>query len=402
MQINQKSFNKVLFVGTGGGNDVFSTILAALSLRAEGFTWESCDIAGVLSPFHKHTGKVPQFNPEVREKQFKVKQITADSKRFIVTAQTKKEIKFVDAVVAKMVTKSSTLRESGINIGQVLGLPLFGGTELLAQCFTYYATLYDFIILVDVGGDIFYSGAADHHVLSPMFDAMVLRAFVNSGAPGILFEAGPGTDGEIGPEALEDALTHAGATSFPLQESVMNQWEALYQKWVAPVRTGRTVPVTIQGFNATEPEISLEYYARAHQGEERAYAYFTQRINTELCKKFFLLDPSKIENPFAVDCHDPMDWFDKTQAKLQPTNCEANLEFFRKREKFYQFLTPSPLFRPDERMKLLENGFKRMLSGECHFSLMLKHDWEAVSRAWPQIEVEARKRNGLVILKPKK
>src|SRR5437868_1843907 len=98
MKINH---DRILFLGIGGGNDVFSCILAMLSLREIGWTWNSCAIAGVLSPFHKHTGMHTRYH--------QVLEISAISKRHVVRNDRTIKIGFVDSIVAELVQKEKNL-----------------------------------------------------------------------------------------------------------------------------------------------------------------------------------------------------------------------------------------------------------------------------------------------------
>lgn len=365
-------YNRILFVGTGGGNDVYSAILALMQLKHDGWSWNHCDIAGVLSPFHLHTGPYAYSS-----KHYPVKHITEQSKRSIVTKKETTEIKFVDAAVAKLVAHNPDL-----GISKVLGIPLDRGTVFLKELFTMWKKKYDFIVLVDVGGDILYRGKHDTHVLSPMFDAMVLKAFVQSGAQGILFEAGPGTDGELEPEALRSTLEKLHPQVLPLAHSVVSKWDHLYKEWVAPVRRGRTVPVTIEAFNSVKRILSLEYRARGHMGTQKYYEHFIQNIDTGLCKSYYLIKPKDIVNPFAVACSGPFQWFLKTQVAQQHTNCEVNLEVLHHKGKYFHFLTPSPLFLHGKRVQMIEYGLSRLKEGHSDHALIFADDWEQLNNSY--------------------
>lgn len=363
--MENKKFDNVLFIGTGGGNDVFSTVLAALSLQKLDWSWNQCSFAGVLSPFHSHT--------LVDYKTKEIKVINTYSTRKVVRKNDEFQIGFVDTAVADMV--------KNLNIAKcqrIFGLSLLQGTQGLTDSFKALTKDFDYIVLVDVGGDIFYRGKQDAHVLSPMFDAMVLKAFVDSGVDGILFEAGPGTDGELEPEALEEVLKQTKAQPFPVESSVINEWNDLYQKWIAPIRTGRTVPVTIEAFNSKDDYLEMTYRARAHIGKQRLYAEFPHRISTRLCKQFFLINPKEIKNPFAVSCSSPLDWFIKTQVEQHKTNCEVNLEYFKHDGKLYQFLTPSVLFPPHDRMSLIKKGLDDLISRNYDIAILFPNDWNEI------------------------
>jgi hypothetical protein len=339
------NYSRVLFVGTGGGNDVFSTLLAALELehRDSGWQWDSADIAGVLSPFHRHDN-----TKEILPGCFLT---SPESTRHLLT--TGKQIGFIDATVAKLIADGVSENLAG----RVLGLSLAQGTVGLAATFVELRKQYDMFVLVDVGGDIFYRGR-DPHVLSPMFDAMVLKAFVDSGVPGVLWEAGPGTDGELEVKALEKALTSLKAERHPLHKLAMLAWQGLYERYIEPVRPGRTVPFTIKAFLSNTLYVEDTFRCRAHLDDYRLYWLFQQKISTLLCQNFYLINPKRAAryNPFAVSCTDPFDWFVKTQVEQHRTNCEANLEFLQYSGKLMQFLTPSPLFNSDKQLALFERA----------------------------------------------
>ncbi|MES2215917.1 MAG: DUF1152 domain-containing protein [Patescibacteria group bacterium] len=357
-----KVTDRVLFVGIGGGNDVFSTILAALSLWQMGWRWKSCSLAGVLSPFHHHDVVGLTTLPGVSC-------VWSNSKRKVVRRDKEFEIGFVDACVAKLVAEQTPVLAQ-----EVFGLSLREGSEGVTQTFKLLAEEFDYFVLVDVGGDCFYRGKEDTHVLSPMFDALVIRGFVDSGVPGILFEAGPGTDGELEVEALEQVLSQIATESYQLQSEAVNEWEKLYKQCIEPVRTGNTVPTTIQAFRCQEEFMVRPYSARAHIGTARFYSKFEQRIKTSLCRQVFLLDPARIRNPFAVKCISPFDWFMQTQVARQRTNCEANLEYTSYGGDLCQFLTPSPLFPEYERKLIIQYGLSDLRHATCDSVLMFPSD----------------------------
>ncbi|MFA5135629.1 MAG: DUF1152 domain-containing protein [Patescibacteria group bacterium] len=344
--------NKILFVGTGGGNDIFSTWLAGMALADLGWQWKEFAVAGVLSPFHDHSSKEHGCGISTTEPQ--------DTRSMFDGTP----IKFVDAAVAAMCADMGT---------QVYGLSLARGTVGLVEAFKCLAKEYDYIVLVDVGGDIFYRGAQDQHILSPMFDAMVLRAFIDSGVPGTLFEAGPGTDGEMEPDALQEALERCDARKYRLTASVIEEWQSLYRQWIEPVRPGRTVPMTLEAYESYRMFLKKEYRCRAHIGQYRAYTTFQQTISTLLCQNFYLVEPA-LWNPFAVACDDPMDWFYKTQVQQHRTSNEANLEYAHVWGELAQFVTPSPMFSADEQKDLIRRCLANLEQHQYDCAYMFPED----------------------------
>ncbi|MCI0532829.1 hypothetical protein L0Y49_01265, partial [bacterium] len=101
-----KRVDSILFVGIGGGNDVFSGILASLSLKRLGWKWGRADFAGVLSPFHHHTGSLAEMQGVIK--------INPDSKRFLTRNNYQKEIVFVDNAVALLFKNIPDYKKSGL------------------------------------------------------------------------------------------------------------------------------------------------------------------------------------------------------------------------------------------------------------------------------------------------
>jgi hypothetical protein len=354
-----REVNRVLFVGTGGGNDIFSTTLAALSLWQLGWRWNEAAVAGVLSPFHRHHG-LTKVMPCVLETH-------PESTRHLLVED--KQIGFVDATVAKMIRQEPIAK-----INKVLGLSLEQGTVGLCRDLIALTYQYDFFVLVDLGGDIFYRGTQDWHVLSPMFDAMVLSSFWNADVPGVIFEAGPGTDGELDPDALAEILSQEKVEAHPCHLNVLDRWQHLYQTWIAPVRPGRTVPMTLKAQTATTLMMKEEFRCRAHLGDYRQYWPFQQQISTALCRNFYLVDSCVFDNPFALTCKDPFDWFVKTQLQQNRTSNEANLEYLSHEGEVWQFVTPAPLFPLAVRKDLIARCLANLQAGLYQGAWLLPED----------------------------
>jgi hypothetical protein len=382
----RRNFEKVLFIGTGGGNDIYSILLAMMVLWEQGWRWHESAAAGVLSPFHEHAVK-PTVWPNVYE-------VNENSARFIDNYLGGKEIGFIDATVARLFKRIPMY-----GVAKVLGLSLRSGSAGLAGDLRLLGQTYDFIVLVDLGGDIFYSGPSDTHVLSPMFDAMVLKGFVDSGVPGMLFEAGPGTDGEIDPGPLKNAIYSSILDVVSISEFSIKVWGELWEEWIKPVRAGRTVPLTIEAFHApkSQDKIVRKYRGRAHIDDKRWYAYFEQTISTALCKLAYLVDPAKIRNPFAIECSSPLDWFYKAQVKIIRTNCELNLEYLETPAGLVQFLTPSPLFERYEKIQQIVAGLQNLRAGSCLYAYMFPQDWEMIEESLPD-DLVAIKDNDSVLV----
>jgi len=363
---------RIAFVGTGGGNDVFSCLLAAMTLKRHGWEWKRAYVAGILSPFHDHhaEGSEGYYRGTIRP----------TSKRFLKRrGEDKRPIGFIDAKVAEMV---EALKPCGIEY--VFGLDASEGSEGLRWAFHHLGV--ERIVLVDAGGDIL-ANWEDRHVLSPMFDAMALRASVSKDVPPCtLFEFGPGTDGELDPERLRAELLRPGVDCRPLHADDIDAWEKLYKAWIEPTRPGRTVPYTIMGFRATYPTIHEEYRARAQLGGARWYGKFPHRIDADLCKRFYLMDPYDVaaRNPFAVGCSSPESWFGQVQDRPERfRNNEASLQYYLRHGRLLQFLTPSPLIHERDRQDIIARALGEFEGHLCEELLMTAEDAAWVAERWP-------------------
>jgi len=352
-------YDKVLFVGTGGGNDVFSTTLAMLALREIGFEWNSCAVAGVLSPFHRHEGLILTEDPNVA-----VVPESGSVRRIVPRLRDPIETGVVENAVAALAATERDLR-----VEAVYGLMLHNGTAGLAESFRRLKAKYGQIVLVDIGGDIFFRGRGrDPHVLSPMFDAMVLEAFCGANVPGVLFEAGPGTDGEIDRASLAESLSASIVVRRPLSASVIDAWERLYRTHVETIRPGRTVPKTIEAFRSDSTTLTLDYRARCHLGTHRWYAAYPHEIDAAMNRSFYLVMPQWVRerNPFCIECHDVMDWIRATRPIETRTNGEYQFEYLERDGRLFLLALPSPLFSGEQRSEMMEAARQDLDNGNCH------------------------------------
>jgi hypothetical protein len=362
---------RIAFVGTGGGNDVFSCLLAAMTLKRHGWEWKKAYVGGILSPFHRHDiGWADGYHRGT---------IQPGSKRFLTRRGEERAIGFVDAKVAEMI---GAVKPCGIE--NVFGLDASGGSDSLRWAFHHLGV--ERIVLVDAGGDIL-ANWEDTHVLSPMFDGMALRASVAMEAPSCtLFEFGPGTDGELEPERLREELLRPEVDCRPLHADDIDDWEALYKTWIEPMRPGRTVPVTIEAFRTSRPTIEMEYRARAQLGASRWYGNFRHRIDADLCKRFYLMDPEPLvaRKPFAVFCGSPEDWFLRTQSMPERfRNNEASMQYYMRHGRLLQFLTPSPLIPERDRQDIIARALGEFEGHLCEELLLTDADAAWVAKRWP-------------------
>lgn len=360
----------ILFVGMGGGNDIFSTLLAIASLKEDSWSWRRCGIAGPISPFFRYGGIEPLGL--LKRPEIDVYRATPDMTRFLLRRDMQHDIGLVNAAVARMLQHDNPLE-----VQEHLALPLSHGSVGLQIAFQQLASTYDYFVLIDVGGDVLYSGSQDRHVISPMYDAIVLRAFIDSGVQGTIFLAGPNTDGETDIESLAPSLLMCQPEIRPLKKSVIDWWDGAYDKYIANSRRGNTVPRTVQAFRSAEPILTFTHRTEERLGETKMFVEFPQRVSTKMCQNYYLIDPWRVQNPFAVGCASSLEWFVKTQAQQQATHNEANMQYLEADEnRIWQFLTPSPLLANDQRIKLMHQGLDELQKKIYDKALIHRRDWE--------------------------
>ena len=110
----QKYKNAFVF-GTGGGNDIVSSVLVALYLQKQGI---KTDIGGILSPAVVHT-----FNGNLEQV---INEVKGEVKR-IIPSKESVELSFIDAHLPEFV------KQSGVNIQNYYDLSIRYGTTALVN-----------------------------------------------------------------------------------------------------------------------------------------------------------------------------------------------------------------------------------------------------------------------------
>ncbi len=183
---------------------------------------------------------------------------------------------------------------------------------------------------------------------------------------------------------MGQAIFDTGAEPHELPAACIDTFERLYREYIEPVRPGNTVPRTIQAYRSTERTLKVWHHVHAVADERTRYVkHVARRIDTELCRRFYLLDPRKIRNPFMLRCSDPKDWFVKTQVKQGQTTNEAGMQYLRVGEEIWRFAAPSILFAPEWRRLIVRSMVKDLRSKTDADGLwlhpedaaLLKDDW---------------------------
>jgi len=362
--------SRVLFVGMGGGNDIFSTLLAIASLKEDGWRWQHCGIAGPIGPFFRYYGIEPLGllgRPDID-----VYQATPDMTRFLWRRDMPHDIGLVNAAVARMLQHDNPL-----GVLEHLALPLNHGSFGTTMAFQALAKTYDYFVLIDVGGDVLYSGPQDKHVISPMYDAIVLQAFLDANVPGKIFLAGPNTDGETDIESLVPSILMCQPEIRPLKKEVIDWWEGAYNKYIALSRRGNTVPRTVEAFRSKKPILTFTHRTEEKLGKNSVFVEFPQKVSAKMCQHYYLIDPRRVQNPFAVECVNALEWFVKTQVRQQATHNEANMQYVEAdKGVIWQFLTPSPLLTENQRLNLMRQGLEELRSVIYDKAFIHRADWE--------------------------
>lgn len=363
-------FENVLFLGAGGGNDVFSTVLAVDAMRRYGHTWDRCSIAGVLSPFHEHAG-LERVAPGFYR--------TGSGASARPHRRNDRHDPFPDPVVARMVE-----RESQLGIDAVYALDLGEGSLGVSRTLRelFLRGMFTFVVVVDIGGDIL--GMSRVTTMSPMFEAMVLRGAIDAGIPFWTFVAGLGADGETEPHELEHAINWIAPIRERLYPGSVELWEGLYRSYVAETSPSRTIPLAADIFRnwTLHPDREERFNVPGSPTGES----YVQRIRTVNLLFFYLfVKPQDIKNCMAVPCVSPFDWFSTTQLQLHTQN-EANHRCERLPDGDVRaYLTP--YFRKDRferRLPILASELDAFARGEFDSAWMFPEDWTRMAERAPK------------------
>lgn len=237
--------NRILLLGTGGGSDIFSCLLVAKMLSRYNPNIK-IDLGGMLSPAAVHTynhryveNPVTQFwNDTVITRNLEDKNNT--------------EISFIDNVLPRAI--------ESMGLGGIVDLKIHlsckYGTERLTYALRDWCNLhqYDYILGVDVGGDILLKRDSKT-VLSPVMDWTCLYVMKNQKIPSFVLEFGYGLDGESEGSILSNVgkNVYNNFTKDILGIDDPEGWEKdlasfgkMFNTVMKPVRSGHTIPLFIE------------------------------------------------------------------------------------------------------------------------------------------------------------
>ncbi len=381
-----KKYEKALILGTGGGNDIVSTILPALHLAKNNI---QVDIAGMLSP-----GAVHFFN---REQEKVVNNLEGSVGRFISSKELI-QISFVDSEL--------------VNYARFLQLPInnfynfstkWGTSELVSEVQNLVKENgYDLVLGVDVGGDILSRGKEDPRIFSPMMDFASLLLLKNLDVDTYLLEFGLGTDGELETKAVGDILEELRKKQLILSEERIGQGKELeifkdvYSK-ISVERKGNTIPLTLKSLEHSGSDLVVDHSYTKTIGEKKWTVNNKLTLLEETLGKVYLINVKELAAhrlQTAFHFNTVLEQFIKL--KRTPTiKTELDLQYLWKntdwkgscREGFcLQVLVPSLQLNEEMRKEMVLEGNRQMQAGMSDAILVVNNDLRYLSKE----EVEIR------------
>lgn len=232
---------------------------------------------------------------------------------------------------------------TGLKIKEVYGISMSQGSIGIAKALIELVKQnnYDMILAIDVGGD-FIAVQENVEVLSPMMDGYMLYALkqlekyqteeMTKKIPIIYSVFGLGTDGESTPEMLNAALSkinekHIGQFDKVVVKEVID----FYRDVVEKNRYSRTTDFTIQEIEGSNHDNPSIFRGRFHVQEKLNekphvhYGIFTHIQDPSFFGKYYLFtNIDNVQNPFAIACHNGVEWFIHVQNNMTKINHELN------------------------------------------------------------------------------
>jgi hypothetical protein len=354
-------YRSALVIGTGGGNDIVSTLIPAQHLQRRGI---KTDIAGVLSPAAVH-----RFNGNLEKV---VNNIVGDVKR-VIPAPNEVPISFVDGSLPALV------RDCGINIGAFYDFSTRYGTARLVEGVNELIARrdYDLVVAVDVGGDIIARGNKDNNLLSPLMDFTSLYLMGQINADVLLLEFGLGTDGELRPDGMEQILDELRKKDLMLYESCITAQDVEVTKFrqifdsVKKIRTGHTAVMTLETLDAeSSKDIVTEYIFRSQIGRKKWYTPFEVVLPNQYAGKTYLVDGKRLagqRTQTAFSHENPLHQYVRLKGICPEWKTEMDLFYLWSGDNWTNpnrqgnslfLLTPSTSILSDQRQEMIQYGIQ--------------------------------------------
>jgi hypothetical protein len=338
-KIELNSYNKVLILAVGGGNDSVSSLILQEQLKKDyGYNPNHIDILAIAPSSVVYSGSENYC--------FNTIKVDENLTREISGHKTNKNVELQLFLYKHKIKK--------LNIKNVYISTLKNGSIGLYKSLDELIKLngYDLLIAVDVGGD-FIAIDENNSVLSPMMDGMAGWAIKQIASIPVVFAVfGLGTDGESSTEHLDLALSKFEYDESEICESSVEDSLFFYREYIEKNRYSRTADFTIKSIQ-NNPVREAKYRARFCLLEKIWYGEYIHRIDQKFDKKYYIsTDLNNLKNKFIVKCESELDWFKMCQSNLK-LNVELNGQYLSDLNgKNILFLTPSFRFSELERKEI--------------------------------------------------
>ncbi|EKE27695.1 MAG: hypothetical protein ACD_3C00169G0005 [uncultured bacterium (gcode 4)] len=369
-----------LILGVWGGNDTVSSLILKKQLEKEfWFNPVKIDIMWILPDCLDYHCVYDSWFPLISV-------IGPDTKRSV---QGKMMDKFPEKI----------LREhgSGFWIERVMGISMSEWTVWITDSLLKIVNSwrYDLILACDIGGD-FIATPENHHVLSPMMDSYMLVSLKEiqkkSHIPFVFGIFGLWTDGETPPQMLQKALLRIeDKYEWKFKTDSIIKIADFYREYVECVRYSRTADYTIREITWEWHSNPASFRARFHvtrqkwSPSEKYYWYFLQQFDEKYYGSYYLFDDlTWIENPYAIECGNGIEWFLKIQDTRTKVNCELNGQAYMDISKILRvenlsgvslfFWTPSHKFDSDSRAKIVDDVIESIRNKVYDYAFVFSDD----------------------------
>lgn len=271
-------YNNILFIGTGGGNDIFSSLYIADKMRGQ----LKYSISGVLSPAATH-----YFNNNIEQC---VNVLDNSVERYLGN----KKISFIDDMILDIIDKYQ------YHPTKVFELSLKYGLKELGIQFnnTIRNENFDCICFVDMGGDIL-GRKEDNTLLSPLMDFTCLYLSKYVDVDCFLIEFGLGTDGELRDNSINNIMDEL-LTKNLIIDKIRNSIDDSLIRFnnvfedVSKVRVGYATYLTLKLLLDSNFDRNIKFRSSYKFNDDNWKYEFNSIISNKYVNDIFLIDIKKI------------------------------------------------------------------------------------------------------------
>ena len=296
MKNKLNEYNNILFIGTGGGNDIFSSLYIADKMR--GFS--SYSIAGMLSPAATH-----YFNGYIEKS---VNVLDGIVERYLGD----KKISFIDSMILDIIDKYKYYPN------KVFELSLKYGLNNLIRDFNNLIDVenFDCICFVDMGGDIL-GRKSDYTLLSPLMDFTCLYLSKYIKIDCLLIEFGLGTDGELRDYSIDNIMSELNSNQMIIDSMTNVIDDSLIRfnnafEEISKVRLGYATYLTLKLLLNPNFDRNIKFRS-SYKFNDNDWKYnFISPINGKYINEIFLIDIKKlVDTRDIIEYDDPINFYIK-------------------------------------------------------------------------------------------